>query len=213
MSVNIILASKSPRRKELLEQIDVKFSCMTSDKEEEIHSTIPFEVVCELSKQKAEDIERYLKEEKNGQGLMENLIIGADTVVAFDGNILGKPAGEEKAYEMIHMISGKKHEVYTGVTVIYLHKTDNGEIHRKELTFYECTKVYVHNLSEEDIRAYIKTGESLDKAGGYGIQGKFAKHVDKIDGDYNNVVGLPVARLYNEVKEKLGVDIVSEGSI
>jgi phosphoglycolate phosphatase len=105
---------------------------------------------------------------------------------------------------MLRLISGREHQVYTGVTVIFV----TGRI-RKEITFSEKTEVFVRTLTENDIRNYVDTKEPMDKAGGYGIQGKFAKHIYKINGDYNNVVGLPIARLYNEVREKLGIDMVT----
>lgn len=197
--MNIILASKSPRRKELLSQIDVKFECVVSDKEELITKTLPEEVVKELSLQKAEDVEVKVKEKYENA-----LIIGADTIVSCDGEILGKPSDEEMAAKMLRNISGRTHKVYTGVTVIYYNV---GE--RKIISFAECTEVFVDHLSEEDIQEYIATKEPMDKAGAYGIQGKFGKFVTKIDGDYNNVVGLPIARLFGEVRRVLGIDIVS----
>lgn len=196
--IDIILASKSPRRKELLRQIDIKFRCMPSDKEEVITKTEPEDVVKELSVQKAEDIE------SKQDDLKSVVIIGADTIVSCDDEILGKPKNEENAMEMLRKISGRAHKVYTGVTVIY--KSGN---RREIITFAECTEVFVKKLTDEDIKEYIATGEPVDKAGAYGIQGKFGKFVMKINGDYNNVVGLPVARLYNEVRDKIGIDLVN----
>lgn len=197
-NMDIILASKSPRRKELLSQIGIKYRCMPSDKEEVITKSSPYEVVQELSVQKAEDIEQKCEITE------DTIIIGADTVVACDEKILGKPQNTENAFEMLRLISGRQHQVYTGVTVIFR----SGRI-RKEITFSEKTDVFVRNLSEEDIKAYTDTREPMDKAGAYGIQGMFAKHIDKINGDYNNVVGLPVARLFNEVRKNMGIDMVS----
>lgn len=196
--IDIILASKSPRRRELLEQIGITFRCVPSSKEEIITKNVPEEVVKELSVQKAEDIESQL--EIRG----ETIIIGADTIVSCDDRILGKPANKENAAEMLRSISGREHRVYTGVTVIYL----AGNV-RKEITFAEKTDVFVAALSETDISEYIATEEPMDKAGAYGIQGEFAKFVRKINGDYNNVVGLPIAGLYNEVRDRLGIDLVS----
>lgn len=201
--LDIILASKSPRRRELLSQIDIDYRCIPSEKEEIIHESEPDRVVTLLSGQKAYDIEEQIQ--KNGTVLdKDTIIIGADTVVAYDGMILGKPKDEEEACHMLSMLSGKCHQVFTGVTVLYL----CGNI-RKELSFAECTSVYVRELSGQDISDYIKTGEPMDKAGAYGIQGKFAKYVEKIDGDYNNVVGLPVSRLFHEVREQFGIDMTS----
>lgn len=194
--MNIILASKSPRRRELLTQIGIQYKCIPSDKEEVITKTVPSEVVEELACQKARDIEEKTEITE------DTIIIGADTVVACDDRILGKPKSEEKAFEMLQLISGREHQVYTGVTVILI----AGKV-RKEIIFSEKTDVFVRTLSEKDIREYVATQEPMDKAGGYGIQGIFAKYIDKICGDYNNVVGLPIARLFNEVRCKLGVDM------
>ena len=196
--MDIILASKSPRRKELLSQIGIEYRCMPSDKEEVITKSCPYEVVQELSVQKARDIEEKCVITE------DTIIIGADTIVACDEKILGKPENEDDAFEMLSLISGRQHQVYTGVTVIF----KSGRI-RKEITFSEKTDVFVRALSEDDIKSYIATNEPMDKAGAYGIQGMFARHIDKINGDYNNVVGLPVARLFNEVRENMGVDMVS----
>ncbi len=192
----VILASKSPRRRELLDQIGVVYRCVPSEKPEVLTSTIPKDVVMELSRQKASDVAEIVEDGR------ERLIIGSDTVVAFEDKILGKPKDEQDAFDMILMLSGKTHEVYTGVTVIYQNESQQ-EIH----TFYECTKVFVDNLSEQNIRDYIATGEPMDKAGSYGIQGYFGKYVTGIEGDYNNVVGLPVSRLYREVKEKFSIEL------
>lgn len=195
---DIILASKSPRRRELLSRIDIDYRCIPSEKEEVIRESTPDKVVIELSGQKACDIEKQLIKDKN------TIIIGADTVVALDGNILGKPKDEEEAYHMLQLLSGKCHQVYTGVTVLYLCGNS-----RRKISFAECTSVSVRELTKQDIYDYIRTGEPMDKAGAYGIQGKFAKFVKKIDGDYNNVVGLPVSRLFYEVREKFGVDLTN----
>lgn len=196
--IDIILASKSPRRKELLEQIGINFRCIPSVKDEVITKVIPEEVVKELSEQKAEDIESLI--EIKG----DTIIIGADTIVASDDKILGKPKDETDAADMLKSISGHKHQVYTGVTMIYI----SGRI-RKKVTFEEKTEVFVRKLSKEDISEYIATKEPMDKAGGYGIQGKFARYVEKINGDYNNVVGLPVSRMFNEARKNFGIDLVT----
>ncbi len=205
MNIDIILASKSPRRRELLSQIDVTFRCMNSEKEEIVSSTVPSEVVCSLACQKAEDIEQQISAGNCPESPI--LIIGADTVVSYAGKILGKPRDEREAVSMIELLSGKCHEVYTGVAAIYI----NGN-QRNTLSFYECTKVYVRELSKNDILEYTSTGESLDKAGAYGIQGRFAKYVTRIDGDYNNVVGMPLARLFYEIRKQFGIDITDNHS-
>ena len=201
----IILASASPRRKELLSQIGLDFDICVSTCEEIITKTEPAEVVCELSAQKAMDVLNQVKEsrmgEENNQGAMptENIIvIGADTVVSYDGKILGKPVDKEDAVRMLTMLSGKTHEVYTGVTFCY---TKDGEV--QVHTFYESTAVTFYPMSRAEIERYADSGDPMDKAGAYGIQGSFAAYVKGIAGDYNNVVGLPVGRLYQEMKELL----------
>ncbi len=182
----IVLASASPRRKELLEQIGLPFTVEVSNVEEVITKTAPQEVVMELSAQKAMDVKKYQKE--------DCIVIGADTIVVYDGgkggSILGKPKSEEEAFEMLNHLQGNVHQVYTGVTLCF------GE---EVKSFYECTKVHVYQMTEEQIWNYIKTGEPMDKAGAYGIQGRFAAFVKGIEGDYNNVVGLPVGRVYQEL--------------
>ena len=130
------------------------------------------------------------------------LVIGADTVVAYEGNILGKPKDEEDAKHMLSMLSGNTHSVFTGVTLVLMDKTGRAG----ELVFFEKTDVTMHTMTESEIERYIATGEPMDKAGAYGIQGKCAIYIEKIDGDYNNVVGLPISRLYQELK-KIGIDI------
>lgn len=187
----IILASGSPRRRELLEQIGVKFEIHKAEGEEKITSSIPEEAVKELSLQKAKEVSgKY-----DG-----DVIIGADTVVAVDGQILGKPADRADAVRMLRLLQGKEHQVITGVTVIL---KESG----KTVNFAEVTKVHVFPMTEEQIEQYIETGEPMDKAGAYGIQGKFAVYVSGIEGDYNNVVGLPVGRLYQETLAA-GVDLL-----
>ena len=179
---HIILASASPRRKEILELADLKFDVMPSDAQEITTKTAPNEVVMELASIKAKDI--YKKSEK------QSMIVGADTVVAYQGQILGKPTDKADAKRMLTMLSGQTHEVYTGVCVIEDGKTK---------TFYEETKVTFYEISDEQINHYIKTGEPMDKAGSYGIQGKAAVFIKGIEGDYYNVVGFPIARFLQEI--------------
>mgnify|MGYP000158494497 FL=1 len=179
---HIILASASPRRKEILELADLEFDVMPSDAQEITTKTAPNEVVMELASIKAKDI--YKKSEK------QSMIVGADTVVAYQGQILGKPTDEADAKRMLTMLSGQTHEVYTGVCVIEDGKTK---------TFYEETKVTFYEISDEQIDRYIKTGEPMDKAGSYGIQGKAAVFIKGIEGDYYNVVGFPIARFLQEI--------------
>ncbi len=181
---HIILASASPRRKEILSLADLSFEVMPSNVREVITKEAPNEVVMELSSQKARDIWNKIKEKK--------IVVGADTVVSYDGKILGKPADEEDAARMLSMLSGSMHRVYTGVTII---------CEGKEISFYEETKVYFYPLDDEEIQAYIRTGEPMDKAGAYGIQGKAAVFIRGIEGDYYNVVGFPIARFMREMKK------------
>lgn len=182
----IILASASPRRKELLAQIGISFTVQVSSVEEVITKTAPEEIVMELSAQKAKDVKKNTEE--------DCIVIGADTIVAYsDGTqtlVLGKPKSEEEAFRMLKLLQGNTHQVYTGVSLCFKEQTH---------TFYEKTQVQVYPMNEEQIWEYIKTGEPMDKAGAYGIQGRFAAFIKGIEGDYNNVVGLPVGRVYQEL--------------
>lgn len=187
--MKIILASGSPRRKELLAQIGISFSCIPSQKEENLVSDSPAEIVKQLSFQKAEDILQQCTE-------TDILVIGSDTVVAYQEQILGKPKSEEDAFRMLHLLQGKEHFVYTGVTLLY----------RKDRTvvtniFEEHTKVRMYAMAKSEILSYIATKEPMDKAGAYAIQGRGAVYIQGIDGEYNTVVGFPVARVYQELKE------------
>lgn len=183
----IILASASPRRKEILTQAGLSFEIEPSRKEEVITQTKPEQVVMELSRQKALDVYDNRKSEQE-----RLLVIGADTIVAYKDRILGKPKDEEDAFSMLLMLQGEMHQVYTGVTLVR-----DGRI----VTFYEKTDVSVHPMTEQEIWDYIATKEPMDKAGAYGIQGKFAMYVSGIRGDYLNVVGLPLARLMHELQK------------
>lgn len=192
-SYRTILASASPRRRDLLNTITTDFERIVSNVDETIPEGItPYKAVAMLSSKKAEDVaEGVLKAKIKGTG---TIIIGADTVVAAGNKILGKPKDENAAAAMLHMIQNHTHQVYTGVSIIIKTPIDD---FRK--TFTECTNVTVAQLSEKEISAYIATGEPMDKAGAYAIQGLFAKYITGIQGDYSNVVGLPVARLYREL--------------
>lgn len=184
----IILASASPRRRELLAQIGLEFTVFPAIGEEEITKQIPSEVVEELSSQKAETV---------AVQITDGIIIGADTVVCQDGEIMGKPKDEADAMRMLRQLQGEMHSVFTGVTLIV--KENDSVISRQ--TFSQETRVYLYAMSDEEIQAYIATGEPMDKAGAYGIQGRFAAYVEGIEGDYNNVVGLPVSAVWQEIKE------------
>lgn len=192
--MRILLASASPRRRELLEQIGLPFEVVVSHVEEIITETEPGKVVEQLSAQKAEAVAGSLGEPEE-----ETLVIGADTVVAAENTILGKPKDAAQAAEMLRLLSGRTHAVYTGVTLIL--RGASGETARK--TFHERTDVSFYPMEEAEIRQYVATGDCMDKAGAYGIQGFCARYISGINGDYNNVVGLPVGRLYQEIKEWL----------
>lgn len=187
--MKLILASASPRRKELLAKTGLSFDIIPAKGEETITKTIPAEVVMELSLQKAKEIADMQTE--------VCIVIGADTIVAKGDTIMGKPKDEADAFRMLDMISDDCHQVYTGVTIIR-----TGE-QAETLTFAEKTDVYLYPISEKDIRAYIESGDPMDKAGAYGIQGDFAVHVKGIQGDYYNVVGLPIGRVYQELQRMI----------
>lgn len=215
----IILASASPRRRELLQQAGICFEVCPAKGEEVITKERPEEIVMELASQKAREVAAMVKTYQAGhEELMtpqDIIVIGADTVVAcpkFPENpaekdlnekmqILGKPKDEEDAYRMLSMLAGRTHFVYTGVSIVFLDVSGRVGEH----TFYEKTSVTMCDMDEQEIRRYIATGEPSDKAGAYGIQGKCAIFIDKIEGDYNNVVGLPIAALYRELRG-LGID-------
>ncbi len=196
----IVLASASPRRRELLSQVGIEFEVKPADGEEKITSTEPSKIVEELSYQKAMFTARALEKE-NGHVPEGCIVIGADTIVSYEGRILGKPADRDKAIQMLSMLQGNTHQVYTGVTVL-TGESGSWKVH----TFFECTDVIFYPVSEEEIEAYVDSGDPMDKAGSYGIQGAWGAYVKGIRGDYNNVVGLPVARLIYETK-KIGIDL------
>lgn len=187
----IILASASPRRRELMEQIGLEFEMAVSDKEEVYTGTAPEEIVKELALLKARDVAGKLGEPS------ERIVIGADTVVAHRGRILGKPKDEAEAREMLRGLQGEAHDVYTGVAVLVF----DGEGGSRTVSHAVGTKVFVRAMTDGEIDAYIRTGEPMDKAGAYGIQGRFAAYIEKIEGDYFNVVGLPVSYLYRVLKD------------
>ena len=186
----IVLGSASPRRRELLQQIGMEFTIITSDCDEHITKTIPAEVVQELSLMKAQDVFNKL------QNKADVLVIGADTIVALEGEILGKPHSKENAISMLNHLQGKTHQVYTSVSFVW---EENGEILAH--TFFECTEVEVLPMTKEEIAYYVNLDTCMDKAGAYGIQNEFACYVKGIKGDYNNVVGLPIGRVYQELKQ------------
>ena len=188
----IILASGSPRRKELLLQIGIVPEIIVSHVEEKITSDVPAEVVMSLAEQKAVDVAKEMPE--------GTVILGADTVVAADGKILGKPKSHEEAYEMIRSLAGRSHQVYTGVCLVK--KGPEGEADTV-VSFYDETDVNVSPMTEKEIREYADSEEPMDKAGSYAVQGFFARYIDGLKGSYANVMGLPVHLVYQELK-KLG---------
>ncbi|SKA65325.1 septum formation protein [Eubacterium uniforme] len=203
--MRVVLASASPRRKELLGNIYSEFEVIPSTVEENIEFTNVEEYVKELAFIKAMDVVEMIKSTANANASEENelLVIGADTIVYNDGKVLGKPKDEEDATKMIRSLAGKKHQVYTGVCLISNvdEEVDSasriGDLLIQK--FYSKTDVYVDDITDKEIADYVATGDPLDKAGSYGIQGVFSKHIRKIDGDYFNVVGLPVNEIYRHL--------------
>lgn len=192
---HIILASGSPRRRDILTAAGYEFEVKVSGLDEVITKSEPQEIVEELSAQKAGNVYDDI-----ASGLPDNyLIIGADTIVVHNGKIMGKPADEADAVRMLKELSGDTHQVYTGVTCIF---DCEGEVKRR--TFTACTDVYFDVIDEERTKAYVATGEPLDKAGAYAIQGGFSKYISGIKGEYNNVVGFPIAAFYKNMKDILG---------
>ncbi|MCM3021886.1 Maf family protein [Heyndrickxia ginsengihumi] len=175
---NLILASSSPRRKELLQTLQIPFDIVTSNVDESFQpKTAPETVVMDLACRKAEAVAKHHP---------ESVVVGADTLVVFEEQFLGKPKDREHALHMLQTLSGRTHSVYTGVAVYFQHEME---------TFYELTEVTFWNLSLQEIEHYLNSGESFDKAGAYGIQGLGSLFVRNIHGDYYNVVGLPISRL------------------
>lgn len=208
----IVLASQSPRRKEILGKLGIDFEVIVSELEEKTSETEPAEIVKDLSKQKARAVFDRI------QGDYEKLaVIGSDTVVAHKGDIMGKPKNREDAYRMIRSFAGDTHYVFSGVTVIVKDVSVNSEMGCLQnsgesyissdsnsvacITFGVGTAVEVDNMTDDEIYSYIDTGEPFDKAGAYAIQGLFAPYVKSISGDYYNIVGLPLNELYRVLKE------------
>jgi len=191
--LDIVLASASPRRFELLRQIGLDFKVVPSNLNEDLEGNSSFE---ELVKQNAKAKGLCVAERHQ-----ESLVISADTIVVYEKQILGKPANENEAFEMLKLLSGKTHQVYTGIG-LFLKKYDGLKLDTV------CTNVTFRQLSEEEILAYINTGEPFDKAGAYGIQGQGALLVDRIEGCYYNVVGFPLAKFYLMLNEFLNHYII-----
>lgn len=192
--IKIILASGSPRRKEILEKAGIVFSVYKSNAKEVITKMVPEEAVMELAAQKAENVRGRLPERIKG-GREGTLIIGADTIVVLGDRILGKPRDEEDALRMLMSLSGRTHFVYTGVCGVFLDQKGTA-IPEKGILFAEKTSVTMYPFIEEEAKAYIRTGEPMDKAGAYGIQGLGGLLIKEIQGDYQNVVGFPLAAFW-----------------
>lgn len=186
--MRIVLASASPRRREILGKLGIEFEIIPSNAEEITDRSEPSEIVKELAKLKAWDVFRSLSA-SSGE---ETVVIGSDTVVDHKGHIMGKPKTEQEAFEMIKSYAGDVHQVHTGVCIII-----NGN---REYNFSVSSSVYVVEMTDEEIRSYVASGEPMDKAGGYAIQGLFAPFISRIEGDYYNIVGFPVSEVYRILK-------------
>ena len=190
--MKIVLASGSPRRKEILENMNLKFDIIKSEIDETtMDNESPCDLVKRLSYEKAYDVAT-----KN----TESIVIGADTVVVLDNNVLGKPRNKEEAFNMLKQMSGKEHEVITGISILCLET-------KKEISDFCVSKVKFKNLSDDDIYSYIETGECMDKAGSYGIQGIGALLVEYIKGDYFNIVGFPISSASEIFKKDFDIDL------
>jgi septum formation protein len=211
--MRIILASGSPRRREILDLVGIEYEVIPSNKEEVTKSLLPSEVVKELAYMKAYDVaeNQIFQDEKFGysenfalknslreqeQGVL-SLVLGADTMVACDDEILGKPKDEAQAKEMLRKLSGRGHSVFTGIALLWIKE---GRLIKTVNQAVE-TKVMVEPMTETEIEAYVATGEPMDKAGAYAIQGKFAPYITGIEGDYYNVVGFPICTILKEIKK------------
>ena len=176
--MQLILASASPRRKALLSLFHLPFTVRAADIDETMDpEKPPFDEVARVSRSKALAVSR-------GE---EDIVIAADTIVVCQGKVLGKPHSEDEAASMLRLLSGRDHQVMTGCTILYGDRVE---------TFTEVTSLHFHPLSEKEIQKYVQSGEPMDKAGAYGIQGGAALFCEKLEGDYYNVMGLPVCRLY-----------------
>lgn len=191
----IILASASPRRREILENLNIKFKTVVASCDETIDENMTCEEAVMInSLRKATAVAKVVVDK-------DAFVIGADTVVVLDGEILTKPKNAEDAKNMLKKLSARAHNVLTGLTVFDV-------LHAQSTSVCETTTVYFKTLSDEEIESYIATGEPMDKAGAYGIQGIAGMFIEKIEGDYFNVVGLPVAKLYKILKEEYNVSLM-----
>ncbi|WP_195945529.1 Maf family protein [Paraclostridium bifermentans] len=190
--MNIILASGSPRRKEILENTNLKFSVITSDIDERIfENEEPIQLVLRLAFEKCMSV---------AQNNPSDLVIGADTIVVLDNEILGKPKNEEEAFNTLSKLSNREHQVITGMSIVNLEN-------EKKIVDYAISNVKFKKLTDQDIKDYINTKECLDKAGSYGIQGYGALLVEEIKGDYFNIVGLPISKLSDILKKNFDINL------
>ena len=192
-NIHIILASASPRRSEIMSQAGFSFTIIPSKIEEFMISDTPDKIVEDLAYQKANDVYLNIPDDYAEK---DYLVIGADTIVSYNGEILGKPVDEQEAFDMLKLLSDRTHQVYTGLALLY-HTEGTRQTH----LLHQRTDVTFHSVNDYELKEYIASGDCLDKAGSYGIQGPFAKHIKEIHGDYFNVVGLPISRLYQELKK------------
>lgn len=192
-NIPIILASASPRRSELMTQAGFSFTTIPSSIEETIISDTPDKIVEDLAFQKANSVYQSVKSDYRGTDFV---VIGSDTIVSYNGEILGKPENEQEAFDMLKLLSERTHQVYTGIAILY-----KSEGIKQTYLLNERTDVTFYPINDFELKEYIASGDCMDKAGSYGIQGPFAKYVKCIKGDYYNVVGLPISRLYHELKK------------
>lgn len=198
----IILASESPRRKEIMNQMGIPYITMPANVTEEVKGDTPPSIVEALANLKSGDVGHRLKDERG-----DFIVIAADTMVFHHGQALGKPKDRDEAIKMITALSGDFHEVFTGVSIIIKTNSDNNyNIEDEAISFSVGTQVLVQNMTMEQIEEYVDTGEPFDKAGGYGIQGRFGIYISEIRGDYYNVVGFPIAKIY-EILLSRNIDI------
>lgn len=191
----IILASSSPRRAEILRNLGISFSIVPSEYKEEVIKKPPNELVCHLARNKAIDVKKRC--------LYDDIIIAADTIVCMNERIIGKPKSKQDAFQILKSLNGKEHQVITGLCILCDKYVLNYE-------GFEITNVFFKHLSDEEIWDYIDTCEPMDKAGAYGIQGIGGVFVEKIDGCYYNVVGLPIKKVYSVLRE-MGINLIKKG--
>ena len=187
--MRIILASKSPRRKELMNLLNVKYEIMVSNADENLSYDLSME---ERAKQIAYVKAKAVFDETKG----DRIIIGADTLVYKGSKKYGKPINLENAFEMLHELKNSTHQVCTGIAIL-VQKDDSYQ----EFLDYSTSSIHIKNMTDSEIKEWLDTGKALDKAGAYAIQEEFAKHIDKIDGNYTSVVGLPIDKIYDVIKK------------